>query len=132
MTSSQITFFITADRDSVCAGDDCGSHDRSFAAPLQASVPELIQLATNACRLAWIAGGNATWIVEVGGSGGKPVAVVAQQWTEARLLVPSSETVDSLFRKHKPTLFFKYWCQSNPEAVFNALVEKAPLPDRYA
>ncbi len=132
MTSTTESLFLTADRDSVCAGDDCESHERPFAASLGALMPELIQLATNACKLAGIAGGNATWIVEAGGYGGKPIAVIAQQWEEPRLLVPNSTTVESLFAHHKTKLFFKYWCQANPDAVFNALATNTPLPNRYA
>lgn len=131
MTTSQASLFITADRDSVCAGDDCDSHERTFSAPLQASIPELIQLANSACRLASVAGGSATWIVEAGGCGGTPIAVVAQQWDQPRLLVQGDETVESLFKEHKSKLFFKYWCQADPEAVFNALGANMPLPDRY-
>jgi hypothetical protein len=132
MTSMTEPLFLTVDRDSVCAGDDCESHERSFAATLGSSVPELIKLATRACKLAGIAGGNATWIVEAGGYGGQPVAVVAQQWDEPRLLIPYATTVDSLFAHQKTKLFFKYWCQANPEAVFNALASNSPLPSRYA
>ena len=113
MTSTSASFLITADRDSVCAGDDIESHDRPFTVPLYASVPELIRLATNACRLPSISGGKATWIVEAGGYGGKPIAVIAQQWEEPRLLVPVTTTVQSIFDEHKLILFLKYWCQAN-------------------
>lgn len=125
------TIFITADRDSVCAGDDCDSHERSFVAPLGALMPELIQLATSACPLACIAGGEATWIVEAGGYDGTPIAVMAQQWAAPRWLVPSSSCVESLFAQRKAQLFFKYWCQASPDAVFEALAANKPLPSRY-
>jgi len=123
---------ITADRDSVSAGDDCESHERPFFAGARASVLELLRLAMEACGLPVVAGGNATWMVEVGGYGGKPIAVAAQQWDEPRLLVPSSETVESLLREHEPRLFFRYWCQADPGAVFHALAAGAALPDRHA
>lgn len=132
MTLTTTSLFLTADRDSVCAGDDCESHARPFVASLGALMPELIQLATSACRLAGIAGGNATWIVEAGGYGGKPIAVVAQQWEEPRLLVPEPTTVEDLFADHKTKIFFKYWCQANPDAVFNALASNSPLSNRHA
>jgi hypothetical protein len=130
-SSGDFNASITVDRDSVCAGDDFESHERSFAAPLNAPVPELIQLAINACVLAEIAGGNATWIVEAGGYDGKPIAVVAQQWKEPRLLVPETATAEGIFDGHKPKLFFKYWSQANPDAVFDALASNRPLPNRY-
>ena len=155
MTSTPASFLITADRDSVCAGDDIESHDRPFTAPLYAPVPELIRLATNACGLPSISGDKATWIVKAGGSDGKPIAVVAQQWEEPRLLVPGTTTVQSIFgehkltlflkylrracgigtkngaQQHKLTLFFRYWGQANPDLVFNALISNSPLPSPY-
>lgn len=131
MTSTPAALLITADRDSVCAGDDIESHDRPFTAPLYASVPELIRLATNACGLPGISGDKATWIVKAGGRDGKPIAVVAQQWEEPRLLVPGTTTVQRIFGEHKLILFFRYWCQANPDTVFNALMSNSPLPSPY-
>ncbi|WP_266168752.1 hypothetical protein [Dyella subtropica] len=132
MESSNETLLIYADRDSVCAGDDGEAHERPFAAPMSASVHQLIELAQSACCLATIAGGHATWIVEAGGHGGKPIAVVAQQWQKPRLLVAESETVGRLFAIHKAAVFFKYWCQADPECVFEALMSGTSLPGRYA
>jgi hypothetical protein len=155
MTSTPASFLITAYRDSVCAGDDIESHDRPFTAPPHASISELIRLATNACGLPGISGDKATWIVKAGGRDGKPIAVVAQQWEEPRLLVPATTTVQSIFgehklilflkylrhacgigikdgaQEHKLTLFFRYWCQANPDTVFNALMSNSPLPSPY-
>ena len=131
MTSTPASFLIIADRDSVCAGDDIESHDRPCTAPLYASVPELIRLARNACGFPSISGGKATWIVKAGGSDGKPIAVVAQQWKEPRLLVPGTTNVQSTFGEHKLILFFRYWCQANPNTVFNALLSDSPLPSPY-
>jgi hypothetical protein len=93
---------------------------------------ELIDLGATACELTYISGDRATWIVEAGGYGGKPVAVVAQQWESPRLLVLSSMNVEGLFSHHDPTLFFKYWGQAVPDAVFDALSKNTPLPDRYS
>lgn len=132
MTSLAESIVLMVDRDSVCAGDDCASHACSFSVPLAASLSELLYQAKKACRLASISGGKATWIVEVGGYDGMPIAVVAQQWDEARALIPSATTVESLFANQQKQLFFKYWCQANPETVFDALVSNSPLPSRYA
>ena len=131
MTSTSASFLITADRDSVCAGDDIESHDLPFTAPPHAPVSELIRLATNACGLPGISGDKATWIVKAGGRDGKPIAVVAQQWGEPRLLVPGTTTVQSIFGEHKLILFFMYWCQANPDTVSNALMSNSPLPSPY-
>lgn len=122
---------LTADRDSVCAGDDGESHARTFAVALHATVVDLVGLAAAACPPASITGGQATWIVEVGGHGGQPVAIVAQQWAEARLLLSHGETVGSLFHQRPPAVFFKYWGQADPQAVVDALMAGAPLPSRH-
>jgi hypothetical protein len=94
-------------------------------------MPELIRLATNACGLPSISGDKATWIVKAGGRDGKPIAVVAQQWGEPRLLAPGTTTAQSIFGEHKLTLFFRYWCQANSDRVFNALISNSPLPSPY-
>ena len=120
---------ITADRDSVCASDDCESHERAFHAPLQASIETLIQLAADACPLASISGGEATWIVQAGGYGGRPIAVLAQQWPQPRLLTRG--TVQGLFAAVEPRLHFRYWCQASPDAVFDALAAGTELPPRH-
>jgi hypothetical protein len=120
------------DRDSVCIGDDVESHQHFFSVSLHAFILELIALGATECELAHISGDRATWIAEAGGYGGKPVAVVAQQWESPRLLVLSSMSAEGLFSRHDPTLFFKYWGQADPDAVFDALINNKPLPDRYS
>lgn len=84
-----------------------------------------------ACTFPSISGGKATWIVEAGDYGGKPIAVVAQKLQDPRLFVPSTVTVESIFGEHNLKLFFKYWCQENPVEVFNALASNLPLPNPY-
>ncbi|MFG6488660.1 hypothetical protein ACG04R_18390 [Roseateles sp. BYS78W] len=122
---------FTADRDSVSAGDDCQLHEVAFAVPPQASVQELVRIALTACRLASIAGGQATWIVQAGGYGGSPLAVVAQQWAAPRFLAPAGETVERFFSGCEPRVFFRYWCQADPQTVFDALAAGTPLPARH-
>ena len=99
--------------------------------PPQASVQELVCIALAACRLAGIAGGQATWIVQAGGYGGQPLAVVAQQWAAPRFLAPTGETVERFFSGRDLRVFFRYWCQADPLAVFDALAAGAPLPARH-
>ena len=124
-------FLCTADRDSVCAGDDCESHERPFAIAPEATVAEVIDAALGACALASISGGNATWIVRAGGYDGTPIAVVAQQWSAPRLLVSGTQTAGQLFSAREKAIFFRYWCQADPEAVHEALANGNPLPARY-
>ena len=128
----RLPLLISANRDSVCAGDDCESHEKQFEVSLQTPSTALVMLAERACNLAGIAGGNATGIVEVGGYNGKAIAVVAQQWLKPRMLVSESETAEHLFVGRDKKIFFKYWCQANPEAVHEALTTGTPLPSRYA
>jgi len=115
-------------RDSVCAGDDCNApHELAWPNP---EVP-LGQLAAELiCRhyLASIAGGQATWILH----GLRPLAVLAQQWSEPRFLVDASTPVSAyLKRETPPHLNLEYRCQVDPDAVFNCLREGRPLPSKY-
>jgi len=129
---SQVAFplVIKVDRDSVCAGDDAQSHECLFDLPSQSPVQELVRLGLAACPLACIAGGHATWIVQAGGIDGLPLAVVAQQWGAIRFLPAATGPAASMFIGPEARLFFRYWCQADPQLVFDALVSGAPLPDR--
>lgn len=85
-----------------------------------------------ACHASWrvliTGGGLATWIVE----GKRPVAVLAQQWSEARWLVDSEVHVTALRRETGRANFeVRYWCQVNPERVYACLRAGEPLPNRY-
>ncbi len=88
----------------------------------------LIEAAERACPLACIHGGRATWIVD---AGARPIAVVAEQWRDPKLLVPAATTVAELFAEAPPAVHFRYWCQADPDAVFAALRDGRPLPSRY-
>ena len=78
--------------------------------------------------LASIIGGQATWIVE----GTRPLAVVAQQWTAPRWLVSPELPATSLAKSGgAPDFEVLYWCQVDPERVFECLRTGAPLPDRH-
>src|SRR5690606_32429053 len=59
------TIRITVDRDSVCAGDDVISHEAMFSIGSSCNVFELLSAALRACPLASIAGGQATWLIDV-------------------------------------------------------------------
>lgn len=90
---------------------------------------ELIDAALRVCRLASIAGGRATWLIEVGVSG-RCIGVIAQQWVAPRLLVPD-DAIASLFGSGAPSVYFRYRAQSDPDAVFEALRTGNPFPDKY-
>ena len=122
---------VAVDRDSVAAGDDCESHAATVTVPATSSVSALLAAAEEACPLACIQGGRATWIVEAGGAGGTPIAVVAEQWREPKLLVSAATTVAALFAATPRALHFRYWCQVDPDVVFAALRDGRPLPSPY-
>ena len=121
---------LTVWRESVCLADDC-------AAPheLRPCLPPAISLGQVADRLlverylASIAGGKATWILE---AARRPLAVFAQQWSHPRFLVaPARALMDLVDPALTPHLQFRYWCQADPERVFECLRRGEPLPDRY-
>ena len=130
MSSRQLR--ATVDRDSVCAGDDCESHEATFAISRQCRVGEFLLEAKRASPLAGIAGGQATWLIDTQGHGKGCIGVMAQQWANPRLLIPEETTVEELFGEREATVFFRYWCQSAPEAVFEALKAGKELPPRFA
>jgi hypothetical protein len=122
---------LAVDRDSVAAGDDCASHVAALTIEASITVVELLAVARRACPLAGIIGGRATWIADAGGEGGAPFAVLAEQWREPKLLVAATTTAAALFADRPRMLYFRYWCQTDPDAVFAALRTGAPLPSRY-
>ena len=127
-----LTLPIKVNRASVCAGDDCDSHEAEFFVSGSLNVIEMLSAAMTACPLASIAGEQATWLIDIDGQDGACIGVMAQQWPTPRLTVPSSTTVADLFSDRKPALYFRYWCQANPDAVFEAVRIGAPLPKRYS
>jgi hypothetical protein len=128
--SDSPTIRITVDRDSVCAGDDCVSHKATFTIATSSNVLDLLAASWRACPLASIAGGQATWLIDVAGSD-SCIGVMAQQWDQPSLLIAPETIVRDLFRVAESFLYFRYWCQANPVAVLDALRSRAPLPDRY-
>jgi hypothetical protein len=117
-------------RDSVCAGDDVdGRHELTLSLPLDASLRQLTEQLLNRRYLAFISGGQATWIFE----GGCPLAVFAQQWIQPRFLVSPDLPFSSFIKPDsQPHFNFRYWCQVDPDRVFDCLQRGEPLPDKYA
>jgi hypothetical protein len=126
------TLSVDVDRDSVCAGDDSISHQSKISIAASASVLELLVAAQRVCPLASIIGGRATWLIKVGRPGGKRIGVIAQQWAQPKLVLAEDTPLAQLFRGTAASLKFQYWCQADPDAVFEAVRSGTPLPDRYA
>lgn len=115
-------------RDSVAAGDDADApHEWRLAISAEATVADVVNGIASAGYLASISTGEATWIIE----GARPIAVVAQQWTEPRFLVDSATPVHELVKPSgQPHIEVRYWIQVSPDCVFDALRAGRPLPDR--
>ena len=122
---------VTADRDSVCAGDDVLSHEVMFSVSSSSTVLDLLNVAWRACPLAGIAGGKATWLIDVGNSD-TCIGVMAQQWSQPKLLIAPHTNAAELFTRGEPSLYFRYWCQSDPDAVFDALQSETTLPNKHS
>ena len=117
-------------RDSVCAGDDIDApHELKVRISPETSLRELVEQFLEGRRyLANVEGGKATWILE----GKRPIAVFALQWDQPRYLVPPESSIASVIDADSvPQFNFRYWCQVDPDVVFNCLQQRKRLPDRY-
>jgi hypothetical protein len=119
----------TIERDSVCAGDDVDApHSSTIRVRPDQTLGEVLESIRGTGYLARIYGGLATWIVE----SNRPLAVVAQQWDLPRFLVaPETRFVDCADVSAGRALYFRYWCQADPEVVFQCLQKGESLPDKY-
>jgi hypothetical protein len=117
-------------RDSVCAGDDVdGRHELTLSLPIDASLRRLTEQLLNRRYIAFISGGRTTWIFEAG----YLLAVFAQQWIQPRFLVSPDLLLSSFIKPNsQPHFNFRYWCQVDPDRVFDCLQRGEPLPDKYA
>ena len=117
-------------RDSVAAGDDGDApHEMSVATAPDATVSQAVHRLARSGYLASIIGGIATWIIQTD----RPIAVVARQWTTPRFLVSPDASIWSVVnRSARPHVEARYWCQVDPDLVFDALRSGRPLPDRHS
>jgi len=129
MNSASESLSLSIERDSVCAGDDCDApHQVSIQVHRESSLAQVLETIQSMTYLARISGGCATWIVEAD----RPLAVMAQQWTTPRFLIaPDTRIATCRTNDGFCRLFFRYWCQVDPDRVFDALQAGRPLPDQY-
>ena len=107
---------IYVTRDDVHAGDD--PEARTFSFPDGTSIKEIIEYIVASQFLAQISGGKATWSVV----SGFPLAVVAQQWTEAHLVPWRPIEMAQLIRENGVVhLHFNYHTQIDPDIVLRIL-----------
>jgi hypothetical protein len=107
---------IKVDRSSVAMGDDVYPHARILELPESTSIAEAVAYLRQRRFLASIAGGRATWILEVNDS---PVAVIAQQWAEPKFLTDPTDTLGSF--GNDVSLMFRYRAQIDPDDLFDTL-----------
>lgn len=109
----------TFTRDSVCAGDDGDApHSQRLACPPGCTADQLVRHVMTAARLPSIIGGAATWCL----SSRKPVAVLAQQWAEPRVLgLMPLKFADLDADETTVRLHFSYFAQQDPQVVFDVL-----------
>jgi hypothetical protein len=125
-----VTLPLTIWRDSVAAGDDADApHEWILPVDPDAPVAEVVERIVSVRYLASIRTGQATWIVQ----GDRPLAVVAQQWTEPRFVVdPALPIRDVVDLSGRPHIEARYWLQVSPERVFDCLRTGQTLPGKYA
>lgn len=112
-----MTIYLT--RDSVAMGDDIDApHAYELSVPVGCTLAQALQYVLNRPYLASIAGGKATWVALLQQ---KPVAVLAQQWTQPVLLGPDHMLPSGL----EVQLHFRYYTQQEPEAVLAELRRRA-------
>ncbi|MGG7647039.1 hypothetical protein ACQ4OB_03265 [Pseudomonas sp. ES4] len=117
---------VAIDRDSVHAGDDMHSHETSINVEATATLSLLLDKVQTMGYLPGIRGGEATWIIC---TSEKPIGVLAQQWSEPKLTVPADSMVGEYFAGIEPRFLFRYWCQKNPDQVFDHIkVGNEPPP----
>lgn len=130
MESSQ-SLTVVVDRDSVSAGDDTEPHIRLFSVSRSTTISEFLQVIKEVHFLASIQGGKATWLIDLAIKDKRSIGVVAQQWSEPRLLISADSRLIDLFADSEPKLHFRYWCQADPQLVFTCLQTGRQLPGRY-
>ena len=106
-------------RDSVAAMDDLlAPHTLKIAGPATQHVGAAIKEVLAARYLPHIEGGKATWSVV----SNKPIAIVAEQWAEPRLVDRHATSYEGLdIRNGTLRLHFNYHAQLDPEIVWDVL-----------
>lgn len=96
--------------------------------PVSSNVPELIDAALRACPLASICCDKATRLIDAGDT---CVGVIAQQGSRPQFIVAEHTGMSDVFAGKSKTIYFRYGCQADPDAVFEALHSGQLLPPRY-
>jgi hypothetical protein len=111
---------VNLTRESVCAADDVDApHATTLMLPDETTVADLARIIQNT-YLPKICGGKATWSMV----SSIPVAVLAQQWSEPKSLLPLNLRVAKLNAADgTAAIHVNYHAQRDPEAVLEVLRE---------
>ncbi len=106
-------------RHSVCAADDCDApHLRKFVILGNATYEEICLTIIRSGYLPKIFGGQATWSL----ASVLPIAVVAQQWSNPKLLINEVHDLNDLnFANNILKIHVNYHAQIDPELVYRVL-----------
>jgi hypothetical protein len=107
---------IHVDRSSVAMGDDVDPHAATVDLPESSTIAEAVAYLRQRRYLAQIAGGRATWVLEVNR---RPAAVIAQQWAEPKFVIDPTDTLGSF--GSEVTLMFRYRAQIDPDDLYDTL-----------
>jgi hypothetical protein len=118
---------VTFERRSVAMGDDSWApHTWTFEIDTLTMLGELARIAIDGHYLASISGGQASWVLQTA-RGGRPLAVVAQQWQVPRWLADPADYVIRIrdvyaADRAEARLYFEYRVQADPGALFEKLL----------
>lgn len=113
---------MLVDRDPVAAGDDGESHAVDLEVGPAATLGEVVDRVLGRSFLALIGGGHgATWVVQVGGRGGLPLAVVAQDAEGRHEVTAWLHDPTAVVGASVAAVFFAYRRQDDPAAVLAGL-----------
>ncbi|MFG3341293.1 hypothetical protein [Glycomyces sp. NPDC048151] len=107
---------VAVDRSSVAMGDDVSPHAMTVELSESSTVAEAVAYLRQRKYLASIAGGKATWVLEVNG---RPSAVIAQQWAEPKFAMDPSTELGSL--GPEVSLMFRYRAQIDPDDLYDTI-----------
>jgi hypothetical protein len=110
---------VYASRGSVAAGDDVDApHGRRFWFFGSPSLERILKKISRSGYLPSIAGGQATWSV----TSNVPVAVIAEQWAEPRMISLRPDDLKRLDQEQGILkLRFDYHAQLDPDSVYRNL-----------
>jgi len=117
----QIKIILT--RESVCQGDDVlAPNEAVIYVSADQNVTELTNKILALDYLANISGGKATWVMK---NEDARIAVIAQQWTNAKFLIDEHLPINDLKRSAETIrIHFDYLTQQDPNIVYQNMISE--------